>query len=261
MQLIECLLTKNDCYKAGRTIIPQGIVVHSTGANNPNVNRYVPLENGSSMHWNKPGIKKCVHAFVGYLPDKTIGTCQTLPWNARGWHVGAGKKGSYNNTHISFEICEDNLRNKDYFEKVFQEAAELCVYLCKLYNLDPGKDGVIVSHHESYLRGYGGNHADCDHWLKIYNQTMDDFRNRVKELFDMTTTEFNKIFDQWQKEEATAGYSDFSKSEKIPEFIEETKISDGTRVQQLVTREQVFAIIKRYHEYMMQKLKELNVIK
>lgn len=45
MNLIKCFLTANDCYKAGRTITPKGVMVHSTGANNPLVARYVqPLD-------------------------------------------------------------------------------------------------------------------------------------------------------------------------------------------------------------------------
>ena len=42
----QCFLTKNDCYRAGRTITPKGIVVHSTGANNPYLRRYVQPDDG-----------------------------------------------------------------------------------------------------------------------------------------------------------------------------------------------------------------------
>ena len=41
MNLNKCLLTNNNCYKAGVKMIPKGIMVHSTGANNPNLKRYV----------------------------------------------------------------------------------------------------------------------------------------------------------------------------------------------------------------------------
>lgn len=69
----------------------------------------------------------CVHAFIGKLKDGSIATYQTLPWNHRGWHAG----GDANNTHIGFEICEDNLTDKTYFNKVYKEAVELAAYLCK----------------------------------------------------------------------------------------------------------------------------------
>lgn len=41
MNLRKLILTNNACYKAGKTIKPKGIMVHSTGANNPNLKRYV----------------------------------------------------------------------------------------------------------------------------------------------------------------------------------------------------------------------------
>ena len=120
MRLLRCLLTENDCYRAGRTIAPKGIMVHSTGADNPNLKRYVqPLPespdydsltallgiNRNHNDWNRPNVGACVHAFIGRLEDGTLAVCQTLPWTMRGWHCGADG----NNTHISFEICEDGL--------------------------------------------------------------------------------------------------------------------------------------------------------
>ena len=46
MELRKCILTKNDCYKKGTKITPKGIVVHSTGANNPTLRRYVQPDDG-----------------------------------------------------------------------------------------------------------------------------------------------------------------------------------------------------------------------
>ena len=46
MEIKQCYLTKNDCYKQGKTMVPKGIVVHSTGANNPYIKRYVQPDNG-----------------------------------------------------------------------------------------------------------------------------------------------------------------------------------------------------------------------
>jgi len=31
MNLHKLILTNNDCYKSGKTIVPKGIMVHSTG--------------------------------------------------------------------------------------------------------------------------------------------------------------------------------------------------------------------------------------
>ena len=130
MELHKQLLTKNDCYQAGRTIVPKGVMVHSTGANNPRLSRYVAPDDGvlgtpSSRHWNQGGTGACVHAFIGKTAAGGVAVYQTLPWTMRGWHAGKGAKGSANDTHISFEICEDGLEDRAYFEAVYQAAVEL----------------------------------------------------------------------------------------------------------------------------------------
>jgi hypothetical protein len=38
---LACIMTNSSCYKAGKTIPVYGILWHSTGANNPNLRRYV----------------------------------------------------------------------------------------------------------------------------------------------------------------------------------------------------------------------------
>lgn len=184
MNLHKLFFTENACYKAGRKITVKGIMVHSTGANNPNLRRYVGPDDGLlgvnqyNNHWNTyhPGGREvCVHGFIGKLKDGTIATYQTLPWDHRGWHAG----GSANNTHIGFEICEDGLADATYFAKVYKEAVELCVYLCKLYNLTE-KD--IICHSEGYRRGVASNHGDVMHWFPKHGKSMDTFREAVRVL-------------------------------------------------------------------------------
>ena len=46
MNLHKLIFTNNACYKAGRKITPKGIMVHSTGANNPWLKRYVGPDDG-----------------------------------------------------------------------------------------------------------------------------------------------------------------------------------------------------------------------
>ncbi len=182
MNLHKLIFTENDCYKAGKTIVPKGIMVHSTGANNPNLKRYIGPDDGLlgvnqyGNHWNTatPGGRQvCVHAFIGKLKDGSVATYQTLPWNHRGWHAG----GSANNTHIGFEICEDGLTDASYFFAVYKEAVELCVYLCKQYGLTE-KD--IICHSEGYKLGIASNHADVMHWFPKHGKNMDIFRADVK---------------------------------------------------------------------------------
>jgi N-acetyl-anhydromuramyl-L-alanine amidase AmpD len=181
MNLRKLIFTNNRCYKAGKSIKPKGIMVHSTGANNPNLKRYVGPDDGklgknlNGNHWNKSNLSVCVHAFIGKLKDGSIATYQVLPWNHRAWHCGS----SGNNTHISFEICEDGLKDKKYFSKVYQEAVELCVYLCKKYDLTE-KD--IICHSEGYKKGIASNHGDVMHWFPKHGKSMDTFRADVKDL-------------------------------------------------------------------------------
>lgn len=182
MNLHKCYATNNACYKAGKRIKVKGIMVHSTGANNPNLRRYVQPDdgllgvnpNGNSYNTKYPGGNSvCVHAFIGKLKDGSIATYQTLPWDYRGWHAG----GSANNSHISFEICEDGLKDADYFGKVYKEAVELCVYLCKMFGLTE-KD--IICHSEGYRKGVASNHSDVMHWFPKHGKSMDTFRADVK---------------------------------------------------------------------------------
>lgn len=188
------LLTKNDCYQKGETIVPKGVMIHSTGANNPWLRRYVGPDDGLlgenqyGNHWNRPGVSACVHAFIGRRADGTVDTYQTLPWNYRGWHCGR----SGNDTHISFEICEDGLVDEDYFRQTYQAAVELTAYLCHTYDLDPMAPGVVVDHAEGNDLGIASGHSDVRHWWSRFGVTMDDFRedvnNKVKGLIKMTMT-------------------------------------------------------------------------
>ena len=194
MNLHKLIFTKNACYKAGRKITPKGIMVHSTGANNPNLKRYVGPDDGLlgknqyGNHWNqdKPdGREVCPHAFIGKLADGSIATYQVLPWDYRGWHCGSGSKGSGNDTHISFEICEDDLTDADYFAAIYQEAVELCAYLCKKYGLT-AED--VICHSEGFVRGIASNHGDVMHWFPKHGKDMDDFRKDVKKALSGDST-------------------------------------------------------------------------
>lgn len=186
LSVIKAYAVNNLCYIAGKKMTPKGIVVHSTGAKNKNLKRYVdaPEEvgvNAYGNHWNvaKPGGRKvCVHAFIGYDKNKQVRVAEILPLDICCWGVGKGRKGSYNDNpaYIQFEICEDGLKDKEYYQDVFSVAAEYCAELCKTYGLQVSN---IVGHCEAHQKGYGSNHADPEHWMKNFGETMDDFRERV----------------------------------------------------------------------------------
>lgn len=205
MQQMQCILYNNDCYQLNNLMKPTRIVVHSTGANNPYIKRYVQPTahqitgmggrtreemltllgtNKYKNDWNRSGLNVCVHAFIGKLADDSVATVQTLPWNIPAWGVGKGKNGSYNWSAVQFEICEDSLKSKTYFEETYNEAVEFCTMICKTYNI-PVEN--IVSHKEAYKLGYGSNHGDPEHWWSKFGFTMDDFRKAVEEKLNSPT--------------------------------------------------------------------------
>ena len=266
MNLHQCILTGNDCYKSGRTIVPQGIMVHSTAANNPYLKRYVQPDDGLlgknlwGTDWNRSGVGACVHAFIGKLEDGTIATYQTLPWTMRGWHCAR----SGNDTHISFEICEDETTDKAYFNSVYREAVEFCAYLCKRFSFDPLKPGVIVDHSEGNAMGIASAHSDVGHWFPKLGKTMDDFRRDVeremKGEIDMTAEEFRKICKEVAEtavKEATngnnSGPGNSKWSEEATEWAKETGLVDGFGGDnygwgKLLTREQFVTILYRFYK-------------
>lgn len=255
MRLRRQLLTRSDCYQAGRTIQVQGVMVHSTGADNPRVARYVPGDeemgrNTAGNHWDRPGLNKCVHAFVGRFAQGEVGTVQTLPWSARGWHCARGQKGSGNNTHIGFEICEDGLEDPVYFQAVYQEAAELTAMLCRTFGLDPLADGVVICHQEGYLRGIASRHEDVLHWFPKFGRTMDDFRMEVSRLLkgedtDVTYEQWKTFMDRYRKELAQMDAG-------MPELLAQAKemgLTDGSRPRDLVTREEAAVMARAAAKY------------
>ena len=94
--------------------------------------------------------------------------------------------------YIGFEICEDGLTDPAYFRKVYREAVELTAYLCKLYKLDPKKDGVIICHSEGHKRGIASNHEDVMHWFPKHGKSMDAFRADVVMEMSSSTNDREK---------------------------------------------------------------------
>lgn len=270
MRLLQCILTANNCFQAGQSIRPRGVMVHSTGANNPTLRRYVqPLKgdadyealtallgvNKNGNHWNRPGLDVCVHAFIGKLADGTVAAVQTLPWTCRGWHAGSGTtRPSANNTHISFEICEDGLDDRDYFEQVYREAVELTAHLCRLYSLDPLAPEAVICHAEGHALGMASGHADVTHWFPRFGKSMDDFRADVAALLkeeegdQMTQEQFNAMMSVWLEAQAKLPPAQWSSEERA--WMEEMGLLRGDGQgnlawQSFVTREQLAAVIYR----------------
>lgn len=263
MNLHKVLATNNYCYTdLGNMTKVIGIMVHSTGCNNPNLRRYVGPDDGllgptSSANWNQRVIngkvhKIGVHAFIGKLKDGTIATYQVQEWNHKCYHCGVGTSGkSGNSNFISFEICEDDLKSKSYFEAVYKEAVELCAYLCDMYGFNPLTN--IVCHSEAYRKGFASNHADVEHWFKIYGKTMDQFRADVKEEMEdnnMTDAKFASMMNTWlanRAKEAGSGSAEFKEAQNIA--INKGLIKGGVNGnlmwKSFLTREQFILIMHR----------------
>lgn len=163
---------------------PVGIIIHSTGADNPNLKRYVNAPeicgvNPYKNYFDRPDSNVCPHAVVGKDKNGEVKAAKLLPWNVCCWGCGSGSKGSYNYApaYIQIEIAEDALNDRAYFEEAFGLAADLCQRLMK--NYPTIKPGNIISHKEACARGYASNHGDPEHWIARFGKNMDWFRSLV----------------------------------------------------------------------------------
>lgn len=268
---LQCFMRQSTWYKGAGSTTVRGVLWHSTGANNPTVKRYVQPDdnaldrekmlkligvNKNGNDWNHIDRKAGVNAWIGKLASGEVAAVQVGPWVKKAWGCGSGKKGSCNNGWIQFEICEDSLTDKAYFEAVYQEAVELTAYLCTLYKLDPlgtvRYNGVtvpvILCHQDSYRLGLGGNHADVYHWFNRYGKTMDDVRADVARLMkgeDETVTyeQWKEYMARYRKELGELPAPDWSK----PELDQAMKagITDGSRPCDLVTRYEAAIMARR----------------
>lgn len=202
---LVCMQTQSTCYKGTRKMKVLGVLWHSTGANSPNLKRYVQPDddapdragmlallgtNEYKNDWNHINRQAGLNCWIGKLADGTVTTVQTMPWDYRPWGCGSGSKGSCNDHWIQFEICEDGLTDATYFAKAYKEACEITAYLCKLYGIDPNgtvdysglKVPTILCHADSHRYGLGSNHGDVLHWFPKFGKNMDAVRADVTKL-------------------------------------------------------------------------------
>lgn len=182
MKIVQSILTKNPCYKAGKKITVKGLMLHSVGCPQPSAQVFI-------KNWNRAEYNRaCVHAFIDGNNGKVY---QTLPWNHRGWHGG----GKCNDTHIGVEMCEpacikyiggstftctDRVKARAVAQRTYDTAVSLFAHLCVKYRLDPMTD--IISHKEGAKKGIASNHGDPEHlWKQLgMGYTMNTFRKAVK---------------------------------------------------------------------------------
>ena len=194
MEIIQAYFTKHPCYNAKKKAIsPVGVFVHSTGAVNRELRRFVDAEeelgrNQYNNHWNKANATKSVHAFIGYDKNKDVIVAETLPHDIACWGAGSGKNGSYNynpHAYLQFEICQGSNTDVEYYWAAITAAEEYCAYLCRMYGWTADN---ITSHAEAHKAGYASNHGDPVSWMKHFGDNMDKFRQRVQARLDGTKT-------------------------------------------------------------------------
>lgn len=190
--------TAADAYNENAPQQQTGVQVHSTGANNPRLSRYVQPDDGrlgnnaNRNSHNRPDLDVCANAYVGRLSDGTVAVYQALPWDYRAWLSGKGKNGNANRMgYIGFEICEDGLADEAYFrDAVMGKSVLLTAHLCTVMGVKPDtiikafggaspEALAVMSHAELHDCGLASNHGDIDHWLERYGLTMDDYRAAV----------------------------------------------------------------------------------
>lgn len=215
-RLLECLGVSNPCYQKyfGINLVPDGIVVHTTDANNKAISRYdepatgqetgmrdggIPKtaaemfailgDNKNNNSWNQSGASAAVHAFIGTVADGSIAVCQFLPWQAPCWGSGSGPNGSFNGClngkataplYIQFEICEGPCSDLDYCQATYRTAVEFCAWLIKTFPTIKTEN--VLGHKEVYEMGRSGVRADP---IKYWNAcksgfSMEGFRRDVK---------------------------------------------------------------------------------
>ena len=187
MILKQRILTKNDCYRSGRTITPVCMQLHTIGT----------AQNSASAladYWNQPGVQACVHYCVDAETEGLV--YQFLPDNYRSWaDAGVG-----NNTAITVELMESDymkysgganytITNETKFKadvtRAYNTAVEFFASKCKEYGWDPEErmsNGLhrVFSHDEGRRAGLSSAHVDPTHIWNRYGWTMDKFRADVK---------------------------------------------------------------------------------
>lgn len=180
------ILTKNDCYKSGRTRTAVGMQLHTIGT----------AQNSASAlasYWNQPGIQACVHYCIDAETPGLV--YQFLPDNRRAW----ADAGYGNRNLIAVELMESDfmkytgganytITNEAKFKadvtRAYNTAVEFFAQKCKEYGWNPQEkmsNGLyrISSHDEGRRLGLSSGHVDPTHIWNRYGWTMDKFRADV----------------------------------------------------------------------------------
>lgn len=262
--------TENGAYRSGRKINPQGSVNHSVGCAQPSIEVFYKSMNKSSAGWG-------VNAILGDFHKGDGRILVTMPLNARPWGCGSGKKGSWNNTKVQWEVCEpaghtyaggtmigyDIAKNQVYFDRMWKMLVAWNVYVVDKFGFPISG---ISDHIESYYAGYGSGHADMGHWLPKHGKSMNALRAEVEAIINGTDTEdddmdvarFKELWSEMRKELQDNDCGTWSKDAR--EWAVSTGLiaGNGTTINgepncmwaDMLTREQLVAVLYRFAKLM-----------
>jgi len=196
MNLIQHFLTRNPSFTNGRRIVPQGIGWHSIGVAQPDAMVIINRQNNASA----------VTSYHGMVCGATDRQIQTLPYNARGWHIGNAFPGgpSANDTHIGLAMSEPNTirytgqgaqfvdnnptATRAFVHRTYWMAVAWSAHLCVEFGWDPLQDGrVIITHSEAHRLRIGSNHADVEHLWSRHGLTLAQFRRDIRDAMRTVT--------------------------------------------------------------------------
>lgn len=224
LNIVEDILTKNDCYKVGKTISPIGLQLHTIGT----------AQNTSKAlrdYWNQSGVEACVHYCVDAESEGLIR--HFLPDNRRSW----GDGGFGNANLITVELMESDymkytgganytVTNESKFKadvtRAYNTAVYFFAYKCKQYGWNPLEkmsNGLyrISSHDEGRRLGLSTAHVDPTHIWNRYGWTMDQFRRDIKKVMDggevsintdtssASSTKYYRVRKTWSDEKSQLG--------------------------------------------------------
>lgn len=271
--------TQNGAYRSGRVIAKhQGCVNHSVGCAQPKADVFFNSMNKTSAQWGVNAILGDFHLGEGRI-------LVTMDLKARPWGCGSGKKGSWNNTKIQWEVCEpaghtyaggtmiayDTAKNQAYFDRMWKMLVAWNVYC--VVKLGYPVSG-ISDHAESYRAGYGSNHSDMGQWLPKHGKSMDALRAEVQAILeneedDMTQEKFNEMFSvamsSYRKKLQDNDSGDWSQTGREWAIEKGLMAGNGTTVdgqpnmmwEDFLTREQNVVVDKRLYEVIMEEVQTM----
>ena len=161
----------------GKQFKPEGIVIHSTRRNQKFLREYIqPDRNksnykelikllGRNNHFVLPK-KQYYHFWIGADAKEIVRVIETKPLDTN----------AFNDNYIHICICEDELRNGEYFHACYIHLVVLCANLCKEFGWDADQ---IFDHSE-----ISPTAVDVNYWFKRFGFNVSKVRNYVGLLLE-----------------------------------------------------------------------------